>query len=673
MSIFGIMSKFKISTRINAGLSFGLIALIAVAIHSWVGLGRVGGMFSDYARVSTNNNTAEVLKVSLSLLQNAVQRYVVMGGEDNKNVANRHYGDVQRALDELEAASTLPEHMVIISSIREKMQQYKVLLDKIYVIRDSRDPIVSRIVPVYEDTRIELQDIVSSANSQGLHKIRDVYQNILYFLDSFMTDSLLYRDDSFRFKREDMLSSRNRLVRAANEAVDQTDNRSLARRGRIAVTKVTRLIELMSRLDENVIELNTLFYGEMQGVNRDLIAATEWLVDQYAEFLQTKYEDASRTSRRTTSTTLGISALWCVLGVLMGVFISRGITVPVQGMTKAMMLLAGGNKSISVPSLDSEDEVGEMAKAVQVFKENAIKVDEMNAEQVKIKADAEANQKAQMNKLADNFEANIGGIVGSVASAAEQLQVTAEAMTENVNNTVSQATTGVATSEQSAMNVQTVAAAAEQLASSILEIAEQVARSRQVADAAVVDAQNTSETMNRLTTVASRIGEVISLIKDIADQTNLLALNATIEAARAGEAGKGFAVVASEVKSLANQTAKATEEISVQIADVQKVTEEAVSEIDKIREVINNMSKISGTIAAAVEEQGISTQEISRNVQQAAIGAQNVTNNLNGISASAQTSGQSASSVEMASRELAKEAENLREEVASFLSSVRVA
>ncbi len=364
--------------------------------------------------------------------------------------------------------------------------------------------------------------------------------------------------------------------------------------------------------------------------------------------------------------------LLAITAVLVFVIV-RGITGPIAGMTGAMGALAEGNLEIEVPAIDKTDEIGEMASAVQVFKDNAVRVKQMEVEQAEAAKRAEEEKHQLMNKMADDFQASVGGVVQAVSSASTQLQSSAQTMSTISEETSTQATTVAAASEEASSNVQTVASAAEELTSSIGEISRQVAQSTEIADSAVTAAERADEMVQGLAMSAQKIGEVVALITDIADQTNLLALNATIEAARAGEAGKGFAVVASEVKNLANQTAKATDEISGQIGGIQTSTDDSVKAIQGITKTIGEISEISTTIATAVEQQGAATSEIARNVEQAAAGTGEVSSNIAGVTKAASESGESANEVLSAANDLSQQSEMLKSEVDKFMAQVRAA
>jgi methyl-accepting chemotaxis protein len=374
-----------------------------------------------------------------------------------------------------------------------------------------------------------------------------------------------------------------------------------------------------------------------------------------------------------TKRSLIASGLVLLLTLAVSAFVAQRISRPLQHMTAAMKEVASGRLDIDLPGIGRQDEIGEMAQALEVFKNNAIARQALEAEQKQAEINAVARRRADMHRMADDFESAVGQIVETVSSASSRLEASAGSLTSTAERAEDLATKVVSASEQASTNVQSVASATEEMASSVNEISRQVHDSARIAGDAVGQARSTTVRVGELSKAATRIGDVVELINTIAGQTNLLALNATIEAARAGEAGRGFAVVASEVKALAEQTSKATGEIGQQISGIQAATLDSVNAIKEISATIEKLSEISATIASAVEEQGAATQEISRNVQQAAQGTQQVSANITDVQRGASETGSASSQVLTAAKSLSGDSGRLRSEVSKFLSSVRAA
>ena len=351
----------------------------------------------------------------------------------------------------------------------------------------------------------------------------------------------------------------------------------------------------------------------------------------------------------------------------------RSVTGPVAATTGQMKALAGGDLSVEIDGTQRGDELGEMARAVLVFKDQGIEAQRLQQERERDRESSEQEKRSAIQSLAADVEASLDPVVSEVSSASDQLRTTAEGLSSVAGQTTERAGKVSSAAESASGNVQTVASAAEELSGSIGEISRQVAQSQQISSKAIAEADRAGETVNGLAAAAQKIGDVVNLIQDIAEQTNLLALNATIEAARAGESGKGFAVVASEVKSLANQTAKATEDIGNQISEMQSVTGNTVEAIESVRAIIDEIGSTATAIASAVEEQDAATQEISRNAQEVAKGAQEVTSNIGAVTEAASNSGQSASEVLQASEQLAKGSQVLRSKLDEFLEKLRAA
>jgi methyl-accepting chemotaxis protein len=384
-------------------------------------------------------------------------------------------------------------------------------------------------------------------------------------------------------------------------------------------------------------------------------------------------DDVDAMFRQTALMFALVSLVVFAVVLIASAIIGRSVTRPIATITALTSRLASGDSAFEVPYTTRRDEVGGLAKALAVFKDNAAAVVRMHAEQVELKQKADTEKRQAMIDLAGKFEDSIQAVVGEVIGESSQMQEAAQSMSRTAGEASRRAQVVEDAGRQASGNVQAVASAAEELSASIAEISQRVTQAASVANKAAADGQRTNATVEGLAAAANKIGEVIGLINEIASQTNLLALNATIEAARAGEAGKGFAVVASEVKSLASQTAKATEEISAQITAIQSETAEVVTNIQDIRATIMQVNEISSSIAAAVEQQGAATKEIAGSVQQAASGTNEVSHNISSVTAATAETGSVADTVLQSSGRLSAKLQTLQNEVATFLANVRAA
>jgi len=439
-------------------------------------------------------------------------------------------------------------------------------------------------------------------------------------------------------------------------------------------TGVGKYAEAFEKTGPNLLLGDELYY---KAITPAIVGTVEKMDSAQAAIGQL-FEKAGADTESHISTTVTVqetvAGAATLLGLMIAFLVSRGIVNPLSGLTSGMQELAGGNFGVVLPGLDRKDEVGDMAQAVETFKVKAEEKARQEAE-AKIKQDqiAAKQRKADMLKLADQFEGAVGEIIETVSSASTELEASANTLTATAARAQEVTTMVAAASEEASTNVQSVASATEELSSSVNEISRQVQESARMANEAVSQARKTNDRVGELSKAAARIGDVVELINTIAGQTNLLALNATIEAARAGEAGRGFAVVASEVKALAEQTAKATGEIGQQVTGIQAATQESVGAIKEISGTIEKLSEISATIASAVEEQGAATQEISRNVQQAAQGTQRVSSNIVDVQRGASETGSASSQVLSAAQSLSGDSSRLKLEVGKFLNTVRAA
>ncbi len=492
------------------------------------------------------------------------------------------------------------------------------------------------------------------------------------------------------FMAAEMLAARYRF----RESKDDADQLGAVIAESLAImTKAERVItnpadiEMRKRATAAIVSWRDAF-AQVTKVNANRVARIDtWTRNEGevmavgANALRSEAESSAAMAQTQLITTLSNSqmtlyistAIILLVGIILSLLLARSITGPLARMTTALKALAAGDRSLQVPEIGRRDEIGEMAKAAEVFKNNIIQAERLRAEQEELKQHADQERRQVMLDLAAKFETNVGGIVVGVTSAATELQSTAQAMTITTEEATRQSANVAAASEQATENVQAVASATEELSSSIAEISQQVAKSSGMVGEAVQRATSSNEQVQGLTAAAEKIGDVVKLISGIAAQTNLLALNATIEAARAGDAGRGFAVVASEVKALADQTAKATDEIGLQIRAIQEATATSARSIQGIVETIGAVNESATAIASAVEEQGAATQEIARNVTRAAQGTSEVASNISGVNHAAQQTGTAAAQVLARAGELSKNGGLLKQQVEAFLFEVRAA
>ena len=514
----------------------------------------------------------------------------------------------------------------------------------------------------------------------GNDLVADILPPPAYVIEAYLEATLALQDPAQLSARSDRLAQLKkdydeRLQFWSRSDLEPSIKSKLTEVSHYAVQRFWTALQqnFLPALARNDIDAARKSYSEVTAAYTEHRGVIDQIVKQ-AEINNTATE-ADATGRVSTF----IIILWSVSGVVLlvigaGIFgVGLGVIQPVSRMTEAMQRLAEGDLDSKIPSLTRSDEIGSMAKAVQIFKDSALRVKAMESEQAAFQDRLEADRKAAMHQVADGFEKAIGKIVGTVSTASAEIEAAAGSLTRTAEATQGLSTTVTEASDRSTANVQSAAAATEEMASSVTEIARQVQASQKVTRTAVQQAEQTNARIAELSQSANRIGEVVKLISAIAEQTNLLALNATIEAARAGDAGRGFAVVASEVKALSVQTAKATEEVGEQIAHMQSATQQSVSAIKEIGSTIEQISEIATAIAGAVEEQGVATQEISRNVQQAAQGANQVAGSIADVNRGAEKTGLESGQVHGFARSLHTESNHLKLEVEKFLRTIRAA
>jgi methyl-accepting chemotaxis protein len=516
-----------------------------------------------------------------------------------------------------------------------------------------------RLVPVSQLARIN--DLVHSSIEQLTIAViaRPSPQNVQRYTDR-VENNLVEIDDLVRKYASHVVSDENKKLFAEWSALREQFA------GKAINPAITNLkSQDFNAAEDTILGVAVKQFAKLQQLFDTIIANELGSAEHTRDAADARY-------RFTRYLMIGAVLFALGLGVVTAIYVNRGITGPLAGMTSAMKLLASGDLATVIPAIGRRDEIGHMAEAVGIFKEGMIVARRLENEQKSEQIRKEQRQAAVEGYIV-TFERNVVLSLDSLASASTEMRATSEGMSVTAEQTTAQAVAVASSAEQASQNVEAVAVAAEEMAAAVNEIERQVQDSTRIAGTAVEQARKTDDRINALSLAASRIGEVVNLITSIAEQTNLLALNATIEAARAGEAGRGFAVVAQEVKQLASQTANATNEIGGQIASMQSATQESVAAIREIGGTIGQISEITSAIATAIEEQGVATQEIARNVQQAAHGTEHVSENVIGVNQAATNTGKAAEQVHAAAQTLGTQAEMLRADVHKFLANIRAA
>ena len=663
-----IMRNLKIGVRLGLGIGTLLLLLIAAAGTGGLGLYNADRQFGDYRSLARQSLAAGVLSDLLADARLSVKEFLIERSDDS-------IAKVDKAIEELlgevtrdrEYFAGSAEDSATLQKIAAGAEEYQKSFKGVIDLRPQRIAGVKQMDSAGPLGEQNILMILKTAEDPS--SIRLAGEALADFLNARIKGNRFFTQNT-KENADAALAAMAEAERKLQLLLADLGNPDRRQAAQVALKAIADY-----RLGFN--DAVEAISGQNELVTNSLNVVGPNMAQELGEILEdrkTRQNELGPIASAAIKSSLTISSVVTVIavivGILMGFFIARGITRPVQAMTSTMQVLSEGNFSVEIPAQDRRDEIGEMAKTVQVFKDNMVKARDLDAK-AKAEAERQAERGRQMEQAVTAFETVITEVVAVVSSAATELQATAQTLSATAEETAQQSTAVAAATEEMSQNVQTVASATEELSASISEISGQVSESTRIVGDAVTQANDTNGKVKSLSEAAQKIGEVVNLINDIAGQTNLLALNATIEAARAGEAGKGFAVVASEVKTLATQTSRATDEIAAQIRSIQDATDQSATAIAAITQTIGRVNEISTGIASAVEEQGAATQEISRNVQQAAAGSAEVSNNIVGVTQASQQTSAGSTQVLSAASELANNGERLKREVDTFLHKVR--
>jgi methyl-accepting chemotaxis protein len=672
LKLLPIIRNAKVGTKLALGFGVLLLLIVGMVGLQQRSMGVLEDSYSESANVSQTMDLVRDIETKLAMMAVSIRDFLVIDSPENLLKIRDRQKIWAESIVKVREATHHQERLGILDRIEATRSEYDKVVDQIISGTTERNRILDSIMSplggnirklageANEAVRAAADFTASSDIGIAIEKLMTGRLSLMKFLvsknnaDAGTAESSLQEFDELLKKIiAEVADQRAKQALSAAQA-DFLNYRKAAEEFVATIRRQSAAVIKISEIRDSLLD--------------DVAAIRTSQAQSLAEITTTVRNDIAQ-ARITNFGGLAISVL---VGVSLALLLTKSIAGAVRSMTSAMTVLASGDTAVQIPGRDRGDEIGAMAAAVQVFKDNAIARIRLEEAQAAESA-AKERRAVSVDRLIQSFDRTVGDVLHGVATASTELSQTAESMAALAEQTSRQSTASATASEQTSANVQTVASATEEMGASIQEISRQVSRSTQVAEQAAREAQETTVSVRELAEAANRINEVVNLIQSIASQTNLLALNATIEAARAGEAGKGFAVVASEVKALANQTTKATEEIAGQIAGVQSATQGTVSAIDRIGATITTINDISSAIAAAIEEQNATTGEITRNVQQAAQGTEEVSRNVRDVNQAAEQTGAAASQVLSASGELSKQAEGLKREVETFLTSIRAA
>jgi methyl-accepting chemotaxis protein len=662
--------------RFRAKVMLGFAAVLAVSavslIIAYLGFEHVSAAVTSYRNGVSEADLARNIDRELISYRSLLRYYVVTGKEDDAASALAAEVSLKEAIDRALSGTKKPSRREGLNRLADEFRNFSGIFAEILKVkRESALIVQNQLTRNANLLKYKLDDIGSSASNAELQAIEFGTKQVNAQFQTVSSAASVFVINSDQAVASSALA-RLKFVENALGAVNSMDDKIIVElteaKGFLAAYRdgLEKLVASARAVEDLVTRMSGSAGEIMQGASAmkaDLVS------DQ--QRLETESDVMIGWAERLIIMLVAVGTL---LGALLAVVLGRGISRPMTVMCKAMRELAAGNFDVVLPGLGRGDELGEMAGAVEEFKMQAIAKAGRDAAAHEVQnQEAAAARRAELIRFADSFEAAVGSIVSNVSASASHLEQAAGILTRTAETTEGLSSQVAGASDEASGNIQSVASATEELSVSIDEIGRQANESSRIAEAAVGQAQETDGRIGKLSRAAQEIGEVVKLITAIAEQTNLLALNATIEAARAGEAGRGFAVVAAEVKSLASQTAKATDEISSHISGMQQATQESVASIKQIGETIAQISTIAGSIAGAVEQQGGATQEIARNVQNVAQGTRAAAANIVEVNRGATETGAASEEVLKSAKALSTESTRLRNELDRFMSNIRAA
>ncbi len=630
-------SGFSISLAAKTFLGFGIVLALAVAIGvvGYSGLRDADRSFQEYRTLARTANEAARIQAHVLSMRTALRQYVIDQSESAAATVRERADSAHGYIESTLALSHDPERERVLTTVNDQLSSYTEMFEQVIQLQARRDELVAETVSAGTLTMAALTEIMDGANADGDVEVAYLAGVVVRHLLPARVNAVHYLVTNHEDRYEASMAALDESAAAVGTLRGALENLQRRQLATDASVQIARYADLMDELHDTIATRNGIIRDGLDVIGPQMADAVEDVKLSVKAEQDVLGPAATREVTQAVTLFVVIGSIALVVGIAAALIIGLGISRPIAGMTRAMRQLSEGDTSITVPHLNRNDEMGRMAKALEVFRENAIKVEALRVEQAAADERAVEQRKEAVQGMASAIETETDRAVRDVSGHASSMEQIALQMKDLVNRIGDGTSEAGMAAEEALANAQTVAAAAEELHNSIAEIGRQVAQSTDVAGRAVSLADSTQAIVDSLAQTASQISEVVELISGIADQTNLLALNATIEAARAGDAGKGFAVVAGEVKGLASQTAKSTGEITGKIEAVQDASKKVADAIASVTETIREMGSIATTIAAAVEQQSAATQEIARNVEESAATSRNVTERMGQVSGEA--------------------------------------